>query len=87
MRGLAPELARLRITEPQSSALLGAATGLRSMAARGALLGGAAAIVAAYAGYHARRMLVHNIGLPDLPVALCEDVLAIGIARGALRGR
>jgi uncharacterized membrane protein len=54
--------------------------------ALGALLGGAGAVVGAYAGYHARRALVHQAGLPDMPVALCEDSVAIVMARAALRG-
>lgn len=51
----------------------------------GALVGGVAAVVGSYAGYHARRALVHGAGIPDLPVALCEDTLALVLARAALR--
>lgn len=53
--------------------------------ARGVCVGGAAAVVGAYAGYYARRALVHELGLPDLPVALCEDVVAFLLAHTALR--
>jgi uncharacterized membrane protein len=52
--------------------------------ALGGLLGGAGAVLAAHAGYHARRALTRRAGLPDLPVALCEDGLAVALARGAL---
>ena len=52
----------------------------------GAALGGAAALAGSYAGYHARRALVRESGLPDLPVALCEDVISLLLARTALRG-
>lgn len=52
---------------------------------RGAIVGGIAAVMGAFAGYYVRRALVHGVGLPDLPVALCEDVLALVLARGALR--
>src|SRR5690606_6410857 len=34
----------------------------------GALVGGVAAVVGAFAGYHMRRALVHNVGFADLPV-------------------
>jgi uncharacterized membrane protein len=44
--------------------------------ARGALVGGLAAIAAAVAGHHARRKL--NRSLPDFVVALLEDGLAAG---------
>lgn len=53
--------------------------------ALGAVFGGAGAVLGAYAGYHARRALVREGGLPDLPVALCEDVVALLLARTALR--
>jgi uncharacterized membrane protein len=41
----------------------------------GAVLGGLGAIAGAFAGYHMRRKLSHN--LPELGVALLEDALAI----------
>lgn len=50
----------------------------------GALLGGSAAVVGAYAGFSLRRALTHSMGLPDFPVAVCEDAVAIGLARAAL---
>jgi uncharacterized membrane protein len=56
----------------------------RRSAAAGALLGGAAAAAGAIAGYHARRVIAQESGLPDLPIALAEDVLAITAARRAV---
>jgi uncharacterized membrane protein len=50
----------------------------------GAIFGAAAAVLSAYAGFHGRRALTHSTGLPDAAVALCEDVVAISIARHAL---
>jgi hypothetical protein len=48
------------------------------------LLGGLGALGGAFAGYHARRALVHSAGLPDLAVALAEDLGAILLARRGL---
>jgi uncharacterized membrane protein len=42
----------------------------------GAVLGGLGAIAGAFAGYHMRKRLSRN--LPDLGVAVLEDVVAIG---------
>ena len=42
----------------------------------GAVLGGVGAIAGALAGYHVRKRLRHD--MPDLGVAVLEDVLAIG---------
>jgi uncharacterized membrane protein len=42
----------------------------------GAVLGGVGAIAGALAGYHMRKRLRHD--MPDLGVAVLEDVLAIG---------
>jgi uncharacterized membrane protein len=44
----------------------------------GGVLGAVGAVVGAYAGYFVRRALTTRTGLPDLPVALLEDVLALG---------
>lgn len=49
----------------------------------GAVLGAAGAVAGAHAGYHARRFLTATIGMPDLPVAIAEDMLAIAAARRA----
>ena len=47
----------------------------------GALLGGASAVTGAFIGYHWRVNTVEDTGLPDLPVALAEDVVVIGGGR------
>jgi uncharacterized membrane protein len=44
----------------------------------GAVLGAIGAVVGAYVGYFVRRMLTSRAGLPDLPIALLEDLIAIG---------
>lgn len=65
-----------------SGATVGATLGLlqKQSPLLGALLGGTAAVATAFAGYHARRWLTVEKGLPDFPVALLEDgiVLAVG---------
>ncbi len=43
-----------------------------------AVLGGLGALAAAFAGYHARRGIVRGGYAKDLPIALLEDLLAIG---------
>lgn len=58
----------------------------RESCIQGALLGGAAAAAATYAGYYARKALTRDVKLPDLTVALCEDVVAIALARHACQG-
>ena len=72
----APLLARLF-----SGALVGA--GLSTLQKRsplgGALLGGAAAVGAAFAAYHTRRALTEEKGLPDSLVAVAEDALVLGL--------
>jgi uncharacterized membrane protein len=55
-------------------------------AAVGAVVGGLAAAAATFALYHLRRSLTTDAGLPDLAVALAEDVAAVGIAELALKG-
>jgi len=42
------------------------------------LLGGLGGVIGAFAGYWARRALTSQGRLPDLPVALFEDLIAIG---------
>jgi len=44
----------------------------------GALLGGVGAIAGAFAGYQARTRLVKALGVPDVFIALVEDLIAIG---------
>lgn len=55
-------------------------------AVTGAIVGGLAAAAATFAAYHLRRALTADAGLPDLPVALVEDVVAVAIAEFASRG-
>lgn len=55
-------------------------------AVTGAIVGGLAAAAATIAFYHLRRALTADGGLPDLPVALAEDVAAVAIAELAARG-
>ena len=43
-----------------------------------ALAGGVGAVAGSFAGYHVRRWLTAGKGLPDMPIALLEDVVAIG---------
>jgi len=43
----------------------------------GILLGGLGAINGAFAGFHARRLLVKYVKIPDTAIALAEDALAI----------
>ncbi|HET7230550.1 MAG TPA: DUF4126 family protein [Longimicrobium sp.] len=54
-------------------------------AAMGAVVGGLAAAAATFAFYYLRRSLTSDAGLPDLAVALAEDVAAVGIAEFALK--
>lgn len=42
------------------------------------LMGGLGGVLGAFAGYNARRALTSQGRLPDLPVALFEDLIAIG---------
>ena len=44
----------------------------------GLILGGLGAPGGALTGYELRRRLVRNLGMPDFPVALVEDIVAIG---------
>lgn len=46
----------------------------------GALLGGIAAVVGAFAGYHARKNLVQSLKVKDAMIAIPEDLVAIGLA-------
>jgi len=44
----------------------------------GALLGGIGGVAGAYAGYYLRRWLTLDRGLPDFPIAVLEDLVAVG---------
>ena len=50
----------------------------------GVLLGAGAAVAGAYGGYHLRRIVKEEFGLPDVVVALSEDAIALGAARSVL---
>ena len=71
----APLMARV-VTGGLCGACLCAATGQSLIA--GALLGGIAGIVGAFLGYRIRRRL--DLHIKDLIVAVCEDVVAVGLA-------
>jgi uncharacterized membrane protein len=58
-----------------SGALCGAAW---AWWAPSALIGAAGGVVGAFAGFHLRRWLTICRGLPDIPIALLEDAVAIG---------
>jgi uncharacterized membrane protein len=65
-----------------SGGLCGLAFGLPSNLTSwivGALTGGIGAVAGSFAGYHLRRWLTSRRGLSDLPVALGEDVVAVGL--------
>jgi len=71
----APLMARI-ITGGLCGACLCVATGQSLVA--GALLGGVGGIAGAFLGYNIRRRL--DLHTKDLVVAVCEDVVAIGLA-------
>ena len=73
----APLLARI-VTGGLCGACLFAAAGKFSVA--GALLGGTGGVIGAFLGYEVRRRLVNNLHVKDFVVAVCEDLLAIGLA-------
>jgi len=54
------------------------AAGGGQKAVLGALLGVVGGIVGCFGGYHARTGLVKALGVPDIYVALVEDLVAIG---------
>ncbi|HYH81951.1 MAG TPA: DUF4126 family protein [Longimicrobium sp.] len=58
----------------------------RESAIAGALVGALAAAAATFAAYHVRRALTSDAGLPDLAVAVGEDMAALAVAEAALRG-
>jgi uncharacterized membrane protein len=61
-------------------ALSGAAVVITAGAPLGLGLGVGAvgALIGAFVGYHVRHALTARAGLPDLPIALLEDLIAIG---------
>ena len=74
---LAPLLARI-LLGGLSGASLCAAAGKSLIA--GTLLGGAGGIIGAFVGYEIRRRLVNRLHIKDFFVAICEDLVAIGLA-------
>lgn len=70
-----PLIARI-LTGGLAGACLAVAGGVNP--ALGAALGGAGGVVGAFTGFHARRKLTRDSGLPDFPVAVVEDLVAIG---------
>jgi uncharacterized membrane protein len=68
------------IARLSTGALTGAcvAAGGGGSALIGALLGGVGGIAGAFAGYQARTRLVRALGVPDIFIALLEDLIAIG---------
>jgi uncharacterized membrane protein len=65
-----------------SGGLAGAAlaVGLGGSLALGAAAGGLGAVAGTLGGYRARTGLVRALGVPDFPVALVEDIVAVGTA-------
>ena len=47
-------------------------------ASMGAVIGIAGAMAGAFAGYHVRKRLVRALGIPDIFVALVEDLICVG---------
>lgn len=73
----APLMARI-ITGGLCGACLYAAARLSLVP--GALLGGIGGVIGAFLGYDIRRRLVNSLHIKDFAVAVCEDLLAIGLA-------
>jgi uncharacterized membrane protein len=57
-----------------------AATGLHGSMIEGILLGVISAVAGTFLGFHLRQHLVKDRAFSDLPVALVEDALAIGLS-------
>jgi uncharacterized membrane protein len=73
----APLMARV-VTGGLCGACLCAAVGKSLLA--GTLLGGIGGVIGAFVGYSIRRRLVNAFHINDLVVAVCEDVVAVGLA-------
>src|ERR1039458_3694740 len=65
---------QLPSTPPRTAAL-----GLSARIVTGALTGAIGGIAGAFAGYHARVGLVRTLRVPDLTIAIPEDLIAIGL--------
>ncbi len=57
-----------------------AATGLHGSVLEGIILGAISALLGTSLGFHLRQWLVKERGFPALPVAVVEDVVAIGLS-------
>ncbi len=57
-----------------------AATGLHGPVLEGIMLGAVGALAGAWMGYHLRVAIKAKFRVPDFPVALSEDILAIGLS-------
>ncbi len=75
--GLAPLLARIMLGGLSGASLCAAAG--KSLIA-GTLLGGTGGVIGAFVGYEIRRRLVNRLHIKDFFVAICEDLVAIGLA-------
>jgi uncharacterized membrane protein len=73
----APLMARV-VTGGLCGACLCAAVGKSLLA--GTLLGGTSGIIGAFVGYEIRRRLVNRLHTKDFFVAICEDLVAVGLA-------
>jgi uncharacterized membrane protein len=69
-----------------AGALVGAAVSEGKRPVANALLGGAAAVAAAFAGENLRAALGSRTGLPDPPLAVAEDAVVLIVAARLLRG-
>jgi uncharacterized membrane protein len=75
--GAGPFTARI-VTGAFAGAAL--AMGVGASTALGVVAGALGAVVGALGGYRARTGLVRALAVPDFPVALAEDLVAVGIA-------
>ncbi len=57
-----------------------AATGLRGSAIEGVLLGVIGALAGSFIGYQLRKLMRSHLGCSDWPLAVAEDVVAIGLS-------
>jgi uncharacterized membrane protein len=71
----APLMARI-----VTGGLCGACLFAAKLSVAGALLGSTGGVIGAFLGYDIRRRLVNNLHIKDFVVAVCEDVVAVGLA-------
>lgn len=76
-RTTAPPFIARMLSGALAGASIGAAGG--AMLALGSLLGVIGAIVGTFGGYQARVGLVRSLRVPDIAIAIPEDVIAIGL--------